>query len=79
MDHIKIFTVALGVIMLVGVKPAFPVDLASNRENASETTVPTLLLAMNGQSEFRIVMSQSASPSERHAAEELQMFLEQIC
>jgi len=79
MDHIKIFTVALGVIMLVGVNPAFPVEPDSSGKNASETTVPTLLLAENGQSEFRIVVSQSASPLERHAAEELQMFLEQIC
>ena len=78
MNRIEIITLALGTIMLVRVHPAFPMDPVPNEKNASRSTVPTLLLAENGQSEFRIVVSQSASPSERHAAEELQMFLEQI-
>ena len=36
-----------------------------------------LTLADNGASPYRIVIAQSASPSEKHAAEELQTFLEQ--
>ena len=37
-----------------------------------------LVLAENGRSEYRIVISKEASPSERHAARELQSFLKQI-
>jgi hypothetical protein len=37
-----------------------------------------LILAEGGQSEYRIVIGANASPSEKHAADELQMFLEQI-
>jgi hypothetical protein len=39
----------------------------------------SLLLADHGRSDYRIVIAKSASPSEKHAAAELQMFLEQIC
>lgn len=39
---------------------------------------PVLILADGGVSEYQIVLAQSASSSERHAAEELQLFLEQI-
>lgn len=38
-----------------------------------------LVLAEKGQSEYRIVVADSASPSTKHAAEELQQFLAQIC
>jgi hypothetical protein len=38
-----------------------------------------LVLAEKGQSEYRIVVADAASPSTKHAAEELQRFLEQIC
>jgi hypothetical protein len=37
-----------------------------------------LVLAENGQSAYRIVLAQDASPSTRHAAEELQQFLRQM-
>jgi hypothetical protein len=37
-----------------------------------------LILAQNGKSDYTIVISTEASPSERHAAEELQKFVEQI-
>jgi hypothetical protein len=37
-----------------------------------------LVLAEKGQSEYRIVVADNASPSTKHAAEELQQFLEQI-
>ena len=37
-----------------------------------------LLLADNGRSDYRIVIGKSASPSEKHAAQELQMFLQRI-
>ena len=37
-----------------------------------------LVLAEGGASRYRIVVPQSASPSERHGARELQMFLAQI-
>lgn len=37
-----------------------------------------LLLADKGRSNYRIVIAKAASPSEKHAAAELQMFLEQI-
>jgi len=50
-----------------------------------ETPVPMaaaadrLLLAERGTSDYRIVIPTDPSPSERHAAQELQSFLEQIC
>ena len=37
-----------------------------------------LVLAENGQSAYKIVLADNASPSTRHGAEELQMFLEQM-
>jgi len=37
-----------------------------------------LVLADGGKSDYKIVIAEKASPSTRHAAEELQMFLEQI-
>ena len=37
-----------------------------------------LILAENGQSAYRIVLADDASPSTKHGAEELQRFLEQI-
>ena len=37
-----------------------------------------LVLADGGQSAYRIVVADEASPSTRHAAEELQMFLQQM-
>ncbi len=37
-----------------------------------------LVLAENGKSDYQIVLADDASPSTRHGAEELQMFLEQI-
>ncbi|HUT73946.1 MAG TPA: DUF4838 domain-containing protein [Armatimonadota bacterium] len=45
----------------------------------STAAAPSLLLADDGRSDYRIVLSASASPSEKHAAQELQMFLERIC
>jgi hypothetical protein len=47
--------------------------------NIPETEDPVILIADGGVSEFKIVTSESASPSERHGAEELQNFLEEIC
>ena len=38
-----------------------------------------ITLASGGRSDYSIVIDQDCSPSERHGAEELQMFLEQIC
>ncbi len=40
---------------------------------------PELLLAENGVSDYKIAISKEASPSECHAADELQMFLQKIC
>jgi len=37
-----------------------------------------LVLSENGKSDYKIVISRNASPSEKHAADELQMFLEKI-
>ncbi len=37
-----------------------------------------LILSQNGKSGYTIVIGTEASPSERHAAEELQTFFEQI-
>ncbi len=37
-----------------------------------------LILAENGRSDYRIVVADDASPSTRHGAEELQMFLQQM-
>lgn len=66
MYRITAFMPALGAITL----------LATASASVAE---PVLLLAENGVSDFRIAISQSATPSERRAADELQMFLEQIC
>jgi len=38
-----------------------------------------IMLASGGQSDYTIVIDQRCSPSEQYGAEELQMFLEQIC
>ncbi len=38
-----------------------------------------LVIAEGGESDYRIVVSKSASPSELHGAEELRTFLEEIC
>jgi len=45
---------------------------------ADATRADDLVLADGGQSTYRIVVADDASPSTRHAAEELQMFLQQI-
>ena len=45
---------------------------------AAHALAEELVLAENGQSAYRIVVAQNASPSTKHGAEELQMFLEQI-
>ena len=37
-----------------------------------------IIIAENGKSVYRIVVSRDASPSERHAADELQKFLAEI-
>jgi len=37
-----------------------------------------IVLAENGKSDYRIVLAEDASPSTRHGAEELQMFLKEI-
>ncbi len=51
----------------------------SQRAGVAPAAGTTLLLAANDSSDYCIVISQSASPSERYAATELQRFLEQIC
>ena len=38
----------------------------------------SLILTQNGKSAYSIVIAPGASPSERHGAEELQRFLEEI-
>jgi len=38
-----------------------------------------ITLASGGQSDYTIIIDRDCSPSERHGAQELQMFLEQIC
>jgi hypothetical protein len=45
---------------------------------AAQARSAELVLAENGQSAYRIVVAQDASPSVKHGAEELQMFLGQI-
>ena len=73
MDWIKISIIAFVTFVFVGAKPV------SNPNSDSKTADQSLLLAENGKSEFQIVISKSASLSEQRAANELQMFLEQIC
>ncbi|HPM81387.1 MAG TPA: DUF4838 domain-containing protein [Candidatus Anammoximicrobium sp.] len=46
--------------------------------SAATTRAGDLVLADGGQSAYRIVVADEASPSTRHAAEELQMFLQQM-
>ena len=45
---------------------------------ASLVSAGEVVLAENGQSAYRIVVAPNASPSTKHGAEELQMFLQQI-
>jgi hypothetical protein len=45
---------------------------------ASQAWSDELVLAENGQSAYRIVVADGASPSVKHGAKELQMFLEQM-
>src|SRR3990172_2634342 len=44
----------------------------------SVASAADLVLAENGRSAYQIVLAENASPSTRHGAEELQIFLEQI-
>lgn len=46
--------------------------------SSATTRADDLVLADGGQSAYRIVVADDASPSTRHAAEELQMFLQQM-
>jgi hypothetical protein len=55
-------------LMMIGVCAA-----AVGRARSAE-----LVLAQNGRSDYRIVIAEDASPSTKHAAEELQRFLKQI-
>jgi len=63
------------ICVLAGVMPAF-----AQAPDSKSTAHPTeiLVLAENDSSDYRIVVSHAASPSERHAAVELQTFLERI-
>jgi len=45
---------------------------------ALDASAADLILAQNGKSSYAIVIGTDASPSERHAAQELQAFVEQI-
>ena len=45
----------------------------------STSAAASLLLAENGRSQYSIIVARDASPSEKHAADELQAFLQQIC
>jgi len=45
---------------------------------AVSSSAAELILAENGQSDYQIVLADNASPSTKHGAEELQMFLLQI-
>jgi hypothetical protein len=45
---------------------------------ASQASAGDLMLAENGHSAYQIVRAESASPSTKHGAEELQLFLEQM-
>jgi len=71
----------LGTVLLAGMC-AFGVEVDAaatpKRKSLSQEVDPTLLIADGGLSGYQIVVSQSASLSERHAANELQMFLERI-
>jgi len=53
--------------------------IVREKDTGGGSAEPVLLLADGGSSDFRIVVSSSASPSERRGAEELQRFLEEIC
>ena len=57
------------VLAIVWLAAAFSTSLVRGDE---------LVLADGGQSAYRIVVADDASPSTRHAARELQTFLEQI-
>lgn len=46
--------------------------------SAFAASADELILAENGQSAYKIVLADNASPSTKHGAEELQMFLQQI-
>lgn len=64
----------------IGIALALLAAVGLTQANASRAlrSGPELVLAAHGQSRYRIVVSASASPSERYAARELQTFLKQI-
>ena len=47
-------------------------------DGLTEKEIEVMKLTINGKSDYRIVISENASPSEEHAANELQEFLRQI-
>ena len=53
--------------------------MTPNGNNASESSGSMLLLADDGSSTYRVVVPQSAAPSELGATAGLQTFLELIC
>ncbi|HID07965.1 MAG TPA: DUF4838 domain-containing protein [Armatimonadetes bacterium] len=67
---------ALIIVLSLGVTNMMAKSL---REHSSKGKHPVLILARDGRSDYTIVISNDASPTERHAANELRNFLEQIC
>ena len=76
-SRIKLYAGAgvLLVVLLAGPCPSVEEEV----EGVDPEVQGNITLARGGQSNYTIVIDRHCSPSERHGAEELQMFLEQIC
>ena len=70
-----VLLVVLLVVLLAGPCPSVEEEV----EGVEPEVQANITLARGGQSDYTIVIDRHCSPSERHGAEELQMFLAQIC
>ncbi|MGI6247931.1 MAG: DUF4838 domain-containing protein [Acutalibacteraceae bacterium] len=66
------------VILIINLLNPIPKPFVPEPEIVEPYTGPTMTIAQNGQSEYKIIRGQNCSPSEKYAAEVLQDYLRQI-
>ena len=66
------------VILIINLLNPVPKPFVPEPEIVEPYTGPTVTIAQNGQSEYKIIRGQNCSPSEKYAAEVLQDYLRQI-
>ncbi|MGI6247930.1 MAG: DUF4838 domain-containing protein [Acutalibacteraceae bacterium] len=66
------------VILIINLLNPVPKPFVPEPEIVEPYTGPTMTIAQNGQSEYKIIRGQNCSPSEKYAAEVLQDYLRQI-